>query len=303
MLTAANPMKPKIGTFCGPKIGENSKHFNHNWRHSNTEFLTILARMCHLVVLWVWYSTLISGFMKMALSSDEQCGLADIFWWWWTITYYLEMINDFIKQFLHAWTLYNFVYEWQSSVCIERQSTSQLSRLASNYSGLHQKTRRSINHVHRDVTTCQTTCRFDHTTPPDAYGDAISENIPLHLRMTMSSAVNHPSPSQSTLQWQDSILWLFHLRGLLPFVARNISYVKCWCKSWVLSKNRIRVILASNSGSFRENRESWQPCVLRPVHDNSTRTLTPSAWHLQWHLQSVLHPNRISIGSAIFAGQ
>jgi len=29
------------------------------------------------------------------------------------------MIDDFTEQFLCAWTLHNFVYEWQSSVCTE----------------------------------------------------------------------------------------------------------------------------------------------------------------------------------------
>jgi len=55
-----------------------------------------------------------------------------------------------------TWTLYNFGFEWQSSVCIERQSAGQLSRLASNYLRLHQITHRSITPMRRDVTSAVT---------------------------------------------------------------------------------------------------------------------------------------------------
>ena len=149
---------------------------------------------------------------------------------WWTVAllifsdgqlhnYYMEMINDFNEQFLCTWTLCNFIYEWQPSVRIERQSTSQLSSLASNYLGLYQTTSRSITPKCCDITTCQSTCRFDHTLPPVASGNAISENTPLHLRMAMSSAVNHPSLPQSTVPRRDSVL------RLALFVARNMSNV------------------------------------------------------------------------------
>jgi len=52
--------------------------------------------------------------------------LAGIFWWWWTIAHYLEMITE---QFLCTRMLYNFVYQWQSSVRVKWRSTSHLSRL------------------------------------------------------------------------------------------------------------------------------------------------------------------------------
>ena len=40
---AANPVKPKIGRIAGSKIGRNSKHFHDMQRHTNNNFLTILA--------------------------------------------------------------------------------------------------------------------------------------------------------------------------------------------------------------------------------------------------------------------
>jgi len=187
-------------------------------------------------VLWVWHSTLISRFV----ANGTQ--------FWWTAALLIFSDDDGLNNCILSGDDRRFhrtvslrmntaqLCLWVTVKCLYRdwQSIGQLLRLASNYLGLHQTTRRSITPMCRDITTCQSTCRFDNTPPPDAYGNAISENTPLRLQMVMSSSVNHPS--QSILLCRDET----------PYFDYSICAV--WCHSLA---HLVYLFLTTESKNYR----------------------------------------------------
>jgi len=65
---------PKIGRFCGPKKGRNSKHFHDDRRHTKDDFWTILAQLYHLIVLTIEYeNTATSKLEDLTVKIETKC--------------------------------------------------------------------------------------------------------------------------------------------------------------------------------------------------------------------------------------